>query len=183
MRAANEALLRFGGLAGLAGASVDELAQLGGVGRARSLALASALELGRRAAAAWPVDRWQVRTPADVAQRLVPQMGRLEQEELRVIVLNTKNTVLGSATVYVGNLAGSLVRVGEVFRDAVRRNAAAVMVVHNHPSGDPAPSPEDLRITHELAAAGRLLDIVLLDHLIIGHDRWISLRAMGVVGA
>jgi DNA repair protein RadC len=84
-------------------------------------------------------------------------------------------------TVYVGNLAGSPVRVGEVFRDAVRRQAAALVVVHNHPSGDPSPSPEDLRITRELADAGRLLDIELVDHLVIGHGEWVSLRALGVL--
>ena len=145
--------------------------------------LAAALELGRRSAAAWPAGRWQVRTPADVADRLVPQMGRLDREELRVILLNTRNVVVAASTVYIGNVAGSLVRVAEVFRDAVRRNAPGVMVVHNHPSGDPAPSPEDLRITRELVEAGRLLDIALLDHLIIGHDRWISLRALGAVAA
>jgi DNA repair protein RadC len=84
--------------------------------------------------------------------------------------------------VYRGNLAGSSVRVGEVYRDAVRACAAAVIVAHNHPSGDPSPSGEDLRITAELAEAGRLLDIELLDHLVIGRGRWTSLRALGAVG-
>ena len=180
---AHEALLVLGGLPGLAGASLEELGQLRGIGTARSTALAAALELGRRSAAAWPSDRWQVRTPADVAERLIPHMGRLDREELRVIVLNTRNVVVAVSTVYVGNVAGSLVRVAEVFRDAVRRNAPSVMVVHNHPSGDPAPSAEDLRITRELVDAGRLLDIALLDHLVIGHDRWVSLRALGAVAA
>ena len=124
---------------------------------------------------------WIVRAPGDVAQRLLPEMGRLEREELRVAVLNTKNVVTALTTLYVGNLAGSAIRVGEVFRDAVRRNAAAVLVVHNHPSGDPTPSGEDLRITAELAQAGRLLDIELLDHVVVGRDRWVSLRAAGAV--
>ena len=179
---AHDALLALGGLAGLAGAGVDELAELPGLGTSRASTVAAALELGRRALAAWPEDRWQVRTPADVAVRLVPEMGRLEREELRVVLLNTKNVVLACITVYVGNVAGSFVRVGEVFRDAVRRHAASIMVVHNHPSGDPAPSAEDVRITRELFDAGRLLDIALLDHLIIGHDRWVSLRAVGALG-
>jgi len=152
-----------------------------GVGSRRAAVLASALELGRRVAVRWPVDGWRVRTPADVAERLIPEMGHLEREELRVCLLNTRNVVLAKATVYVGNLAGSPVRVGEVYREAVRRQAAAVIVVHNHPSGDPSPSGDDLRITADLAHAGRLLDIELLDHLVIGHDRWVSLRAAGAL--
>jgi DNA repair protein RadC len=97
------------------------------------------------------------------------------------VLLNTKNMVTGMVTVYSGNLAGSPVRVGEVFREAVRRQSAAMVVAHNHPSGDPSPSAEDLRITRELAEAGRLLDIELLDHLVIGHGRWVSLRSLGAL--
>jgi DNA repair protein RadC len=124
---------------------------------------------------------WTVRTPGDAAEPLLDAMGSLEREELRVLLLDTKNVVLAERTVYRGNLAGSSVRVGEVYRDAVRRCAAAVVVAHNHPSGDPSPSGEDLRITSELAEAGRLLDIELLDHLIIGRGRWASLRAIGAL--
>jgi DNA repair protein RadC len=107
-------------------------------------------------------------------------MGRLEREELRVVLLNTKNVVLRIETVYQGNVSASLVRVGELFRDAVRLNAAGLILVHNHPSGDPTPSPDDLHLTAEALAAGRLLDIDVLDHLVIGHDAWISLRDRGV---
>jgi len=107
-------------------------------------------------------------------------MGRLEREELRVVLLNTKNVVLRVATVYQGNVSSSLVRVGELFRDAVRLNAASVILAHNHPSGDPTPSPDDLHLTSEALAAGRLLDIALLDHLVIGHDAFVSLRDRGV---
>ena len=171
-------LAECGGLAGLTIADLSDLAPLG---RRRAAAVLAAVELGRRTAGAWPEGRWQIRTPADLAERLVPQMGHLEREELRVLLLNTKNAVIAMVTVYGGNLAGSSVRVGEVFRDAVRRQAAGLVVAHNHPSGDPSPSPEDLRITGELAAAGRLLDIELLDHLVIGHGRWVSLRALGAV--
>lgn len=166
------------GLAGLTGADLAELLSLGS---RRAGTVVAALELGRRAAGAWPDGRWQVRTPADLAERLLPLMGHLEREELRVLLLNTKNAVTAMLTVYAGNLAGSSVRVGEVFRDAVRRQAAALVVAHNHPSGDPSPSAEDLRITGELADAGRLLDIELLDHLVIGHGRWVSLRSLGAL--
>jgi DNA repair protein RadC len=152
-----------------------------GIGRRRAASVVAAFEIGRRAAVRWPARGWQVRTPADVAERLLPEMGHLDREEMLVCLLNTRNVVLGRSTVYVGNLAGSPVRIGEVYREAIRRQAAAVIVAHNHPSGDPSPSGDDLRITADLADAGRLLDIELLDHLVIGHDRWVSLRAAGAL--
>jgi len=121
-----------------------------------------------------------VRAPRDVADRLMPEMALLEREELRVLLLNTKNCVLRVSTVYVGNVSASLVRVGELFRDAVRLDAAGIVLVHNHPSGDPTPSPDDLHLTAEAIAAGRLLDVDVLDHVVIGHDTWVSLRDRGV---
>jgi DNA repair protein RadC len=166
---------------GLVGLARAELVDLLPIGPRRAATLVAALELGRRVATAWPAEGWRIRSPADLAERLLPAMGHLAREELRAVLLNTKNAVTGMVTVYAGNLAGSPVRVGEVFRDAVRRQAAGLVVVHNHPSGDPAPSPEDLRITRELAEAGRLLDIELVDHLVIGHGRWVSLRALGAL--
>jgi len=166
---------------GLAGLATVGFAELLPVGQRRAASLLAAIELGRRIATAWPAAGWKIRTPADLAERLMPAMGHLEREELRSVLVNTKNAVTGMVTIYAGNLSGSSVRVGEVFRDAVRRQAAALVVVHNHPSGDPSPSAEDLRITRELAEAGRLLDIELLDHLVIGHGRWVSLRALGAL--
>lgn len=181
LAACGRLLLEAGGLAGVATLEPAELTGVHRIPARRAGALAAAFELGRRvagSAAARP--GWRVRSPADVGERLLPSMGQLEREELRVLLLNTKNTVTGSVTVYAGNLAGSSVRVGEVFRDAVRRQAAAIVVVHNHPSGDPSPSAEDLRITAELAEAGRLLDIELLDHVVVGSQGWVSLRALGL---
>jgi DNA repair protein RadC len=177
---AAEALARHDGIAGLSTASELELAEVPGIGPARAAQLVAAFELGRRLMADWPVERWTIRSPGDVADRLVLQMGRLEREELRVLLLNTKNAVIRAATVYQGNVSASLVRVGELFRDAVRHNASGLILVHNHPSGDPTPSPDDLHLTAEALAAGRLLDIDLLDHLVIGHDAWVSLRDRGV---
>jgi DNA repair protein RadC len=167
-----------GSLAGLARAAPHDLPAMSS---RRVVRLLAAIELGRRVASAWPAEGWRIRAPADLAERLIPAMGHLEREELRSVLLNTKNTVTGMVTVYRGNLAGSSVRIGEVFREAVRRQSAAMVVVHNHPSGDPSPSAEDLRITRELADAGRLLDIELLDHLVMGHGRWVSLRALGAL--
>jgi DNA repair protein RadC len=177
---ATEALTRHDGLTGLARAGDLELQAIPGVGAAKAAQLAAAFELGRRLLADWPASNWTIRSPRDIADRLVLQMGRLEREELRVVVLNTKNVVLRVATIYQGNVASSLVRIGELFRDAVRLNAASLILVHNHPSGDPTPSPDDLHLTAEALAAGRLLDIQLLDHLIVGHDAYVSLRDRGI---
>jgi len=177
---ATDALLRFDGLAGLSRADALELGTVAGVGPARAAQLQAAFELGRRLLADWPVGRWTIRSPRDLADRLVLQMGRLEREELRVVLLNTKNVVLRVTTAYQGNVSASLVRVGELFRDAVRLDASGVILVHNHPSGDPTPSPDDLHLTAEALAAGRLLDIDVLDHLVVGHDAWVSLRDRGV---
>jgi DNA repair protein RadC len=180
---ARELLQRCGGLAPLSAMDVVELVSDHGLSPLAARSLAAQFELGRRLAASRAEPGWRIRAPADVAERLVPAMRHLEHEELRVLLLNTKNVVTAAATVYAGNLAGSSVRVGEVFRLAVRRQAAAIVVVHNHPSGDPTPSADDLRITAELAEAGRLLDIELLDHVVVAADGWVSLRAMGAAGA
>ena len=180
-RTARRLLDRFGSLAEVCRADPIEL-RVAGVASGIAVRPVAALELARRVARHAPADRWLVRTPADAADPLLDAMGALEREELRVLLLDTKNVVMAERTVYRGNLAGSSVRVGEVFRDAVRRCAAAIVVAHNHPSGDPSPSGEDLRITAELAEAGRLLDIELLDHIVIGRGRWTSLRAIGAVG-
>jgi DNA repair protein RadC len=177
---AEDALAAHDGLTGLARATDLELAGLAGVGTARAAQLVAAFELGRRLLADWPSGRWSIRGPRDVADRLILQMGRLEREELRVVILDTKNHVLRVATVYQGNVSSSLVRVGELYRDAVRLNAAGIILVHNHPSGDPTPSPDDLHLTAEALAAGRMLDIQLLDHLVIGHDAYISMRDRGI---
>jgi DNA repair protein RadC len=173
-------LRRHEGLIGLARAADGELEAVPGVGPVRAAQLSAAFELGRRVVADWPQDRWTVRSPRDVGERLVPQMGYLEREELRVVLLNTRNVVLRQVTVYQGNVSSSLVRISELFRDAVRLSATGVILAHNHPSGDATPSPDDLRLTAEALAAGRLLDIQLLDHLIVAGDGFVSLRDRGV---
>jgi DNA repair protein RadC len=177
---AEHALVEHAGLAGLARASGPELDALPGVGPARAAQLAAAFELGRRALADWPARRWTVRAPRDVAERLLPHMGHLEREEMRVVLMDSRNAVLACETVYRGNVSAALVRVGELFRDAVRLHAAGLILVHNHPSGDPTPSPDDLHLTAEAVAAGRLLDVAVLDHLVLGHDAFVSLRDRGV---
>ncbi|HTS14144.1 MAG TPA: DNA repair protein RadC [Candidatus Sulfotelmatobacter sp.] len=177
---AAEVLATVGSLSRLAAASPPELEAVPGIGAARAAQLTAAFELGRRLLADWPAGRLTVRAPRDLADRLILQMGRLEREELRVVLLNTRNAVLAIETVYRGNVSTALVRVGELFRDAVRQHAAGVILVHNHPSGDPAPSPDDLHLTAEAVTAGRLLDLPVLDHLIIGHEAYVSLRDRGI---
>ena len=177
---AERVLARFAGVGALARASDGELTALPGLGPAKAARLAAAFELGRRSVVDWPAGRWTIRAPRDVADRLLVELGRLEREELRVLSLNAKNVVQRMSTVYVGNVSASLVRVGELFRDAVRLDASGLVLVHNHPSGDPTPSPEDLHLTAEAIAAGRLLDVDVLDHVIVGHDAWVSLRDRGV---
>jgi len=137
------------------------------------------LALCRTIAEKQPVEK--VQGPDDLALNLCAQMGTLEQEELWVVLLNTRNEVLRIAKVYKGSLNTSLVRVGELFREAIRENAAAVIVAHNHPSGDPTPSPEDMAVTRAIVEAGKLLDIEVLDHIITGKTRWVSLKAMGMM--
>ncbi len=165
-----------GGVLGLSRTPLSALAQVRGIGPAKGVAIVAALELGRRLLLVEATAQLQIRSPQDVASILQLEMGLLEQEHLRVVLLNTKNHVLGIRDVYKGSLNTSLIRVGEVFRDAVKENCAAIVVAHNHPSGDPTPSPEDIRVTRELVAAGRLLDIEVLDHLVIGRNKHVSLR-------
>jgi DNA repair protein RadC len=177
---AQRLLSRYGGLPGLARASFAELEAEKGLGQAKTAQLKAALELGRRMLLVSPEDRFVVRSPADVAQFLMAEMAHLEQEHFRVLYLDTRNRLLGVETLYVGSLNVSHVRVGEVFRDAVKRNCAAIIVAHNHPSGDPTPSPEDVEVTRRLVEAGKMLDIEVLDHLIIGQQRFVSLRERGL---
>jgi DNA repair protein RadC len=123
---------------------------------------------------------WSIRAPGDVYQHLGVDMAALEREELRVLLLNAKNLVLRVVTAYQGNVSASLVRVGELYREAVRADASGIVLVHNHPSGDATPSPDDLHLTAEALAAGRLLDIHLLDHIVIASGGYVSLRDRGV---
>ena len=121
-----------------------------------------------------------IRSPTDCAQLLMSEMAHLEQEHLRTILLNTRNGVIAVITVYIGTLNSSHIRTAEVFREAIRHNAASMIVVHNHPSGDPTPSPEDVEVTRLLIAAGHTINIEIMDHLIIGQQRFVSLREHGL---
>lgn len=173
-------LAEHGGLRGLMQMEVGELARVRGLGEAKAIRLKASLELGRRLAALSPDQRPQITSPDDVSALLGIEMAALTQEQLRVVLLDTKHRVLAVRTVYQGSVNQAQVRVAEVFRDAIRHTAVAIVAVHNHPSGDPTPSAADVSLTTELCRAGALLDIELLDHLIIGQGKWQSLRRLGL---
>ena len=176
VRLAERLLAHFGGLPGLYRASFNELRNQHGLGEAKAAQLQAALELGKRLLSMSPEDRASVRSPQDVANLVQGEMALLEQEHLRVVLLNTRNQVLGVPELYRGSVNSAQVRVAEVLRPAVRENCPALVVVHNHPSGDPTPSGQDIALTKELVAAGKLLDIEVLDHIVIGRGRFVSLK-------
>ncbi|MCB0199901.1 MAG: DNA repair protein RadC [Caldilineae bacterium] len=180
VRVAERLLARFEGLPGLAQATVSELCQEKGIGQAKAVQIKAALELGRRLLVTAPHERPQMRSPADAANLLMAEMSLLPQEHLRTVLLDTRNRVLSIPTIYVGSLNTAQVRVGEMFREAIRANCAGMIVVHNHPSGDPTPSPEDVQVTRMIVEAGSLLNIDVLDHLIIGRQRFVSLKERGL---
>ncbi|OIQ08613.1 hypothetical protein MOOR_17600 [Moorella thermoacetica] len=163
------------GLQFLAGATLEELQQQKGIGLAKAAELKAALELGRRLAA-FTLSRTVIRNPRDVAGLLLDEMRYLDRENFRTVSLNTKNQVLGIDNVSVGSLNSSLAHPREVFKDPIRRSAAAIILAHNHPSGDPTPSQEDIMVTRRLVESGHILGIEVLDHLIIGDGRFISLK-------
>jgi DNA repair protein RadC len=159
----------------LARAGKAQLLQVHGIGEAQAGRLLAVLELCRRLQAPPADDRPRITSPADAASLLVPRLRDLEQEELHVILLDTRNRVLDIRAVYRGSLNTSMVRIAEIFRPAIEAPAAAIVVAHNHPSSDPSPSPEDVNVTRQIVQAGKLLDIDCLDHLIIGHT-YVSLK-------
>jgi DNA repair protein RadC len=178
---ADDLLRQFNGLSGLARADLNDLQRVHGVGLVKAIEIRAALELGKRLIMSAPdQQRPQIKTPADAAQLLMLDMGMLEQEEVRTLLLDTRNKVVAIPMIYRGSLNAASMRVGEVFKEAIRANCAAVIVAHNHPSGDPAPSAEDVRVTRSLVQAGKLLDIDVLDHIVIAQNRYVSLKERGL---
>lgn len=173
-------LQTFSGISGIHRASFEELSNQKGVKLAKAAQIKAAIELGRRLVMESPEERPIVHNPADAAELVQYEMSALEQEELRVLLLDTRNRVQHIETVYRGSVNSSQVRVAELFKAAIRRNAANLIVIHNHPSGDPTPSPDDVAITRAILQAGELLDIKLLDHIIIGSGRFVSLKERGL---
>jgi len=173
-------LQEFGGLRGLHRAPFTDLMDQHGMGEAKASQIKAAIELGRRLTLEAPEEKPAINSPADAAALLQYEMSALEQEHLRVMLLDRRNRVLEVVEVYKGSVNSSQVRVGELFKDAIRANASAVIVAHNHPSGDPTPSPDDVAVTRAIVQAGKLLDIDVLDHLVIGSGKWTSLKERGL---
>lgn len=167
-----------GGLRGLAAADLATLGNAHGVGPAKASTIAAAFELGRRAAIEEGGARPTVTSPQDIARLLHAEMELLQQEELRLLILDTKHHVLAAPVLYRGTVSAAGARVAELFREAVRLNASKIALAHNHPSGDPSPSPDDVTFTREAVEAGALLEVPVLDHLVFGHGpgRWVSMR-------
>ena len=177
---AQRILDELGGLAGIQRASISEMCEIHGLGQAKAAQIKAAIELGSRLAREQAEERGSINSPADAAALLQLEMQGLTQEVLKVMLLDTRNKLLGIETVYKGSLNLSLVRVGELFRTAIQKSAASLILAHNHPSGDPTPSPEDVVLTRSVVQAGKLLDIEVLDHLVIGSARFISMKEKGL---
>jgi DNA repair protein RadC len=169
-----------GGLRGLADVTIEQLSQIRGVGVVKAIEIRAAVELGKRISAFTHSARPVIRCPADVCQLVMSELRHETREHFKVLLLDTRNQVTRVNTVSVGTLTESIVHPREVFREAIRHSAAALIAVHNHPSGDPTPSPEDIQVTKRLDEAGRLVGIDLLDHVIVGDGRYISLKEKGL---
>jgi len=176
---ANDLLAAHGGIHGLARSAPDELARVAGIGRARAAQVVAALELGRRTLARSPTARLRVGNPREAAAYLLPRFGSRPTEQFGVVLLDSKHRVTRTTILSSGTLNTSIVEPREVFREAALGSAAAIIVFHNHPSGDPTPSPEDVELTRRLASAGELMGIDVVDHIVLGESRYCSFKEMG----
>ncbi|MEH7379788.1 DNA repair protein RadC [Bacillus sp. JJ1533] len=177
----NRLLHHFEGLRLLKDASVEEITSIKGIGKAKAVLIMAAIELGRRIGKLQYEDRYVIRSPEDGAKYVMEDMRFLTQEHFVCLYLNTKNQVIHRQTIFIGSLNASIVHPREVYKEAFRRSAASIICIHNHPSGDPAPSREDIEVTKRLVECGRIIGIELLDHLIIGEHKYVSLKEKGYV--
>ncbi len=176
---AQRILMQSGGLRGLADSGVEELVEIKGVGPAKAVQLRAAIELGRRMVASRLTESVVIRSPRDAAELLTEQLRYLQKEHFVCLFLNTKNVVIAQETLSIGSLNASIVHPREVFRAAIKYSSASIVCAHNHPSGDPAPSPEDIAITKRLVESGQIVGIDVLDHIVVGDGRFVSLKEQG----
>lgn len=172
-------LKQFDGLRLLRDASVEELKEVRGIGDAKAVLLLAAFELGKRVHRLQFNDRFTIKSPSDCAEYMMDELRFLQQEHFVCLFLNTKNHIIHRQTIFVGGLNSSLVHPREIFKEAIRRSAASIICLHNHPSGDPTPSREDIEVTDRLIECGKIMGIEILDHIIIGENRFVSLKEKG----
>lgn len=179
---AQELMERYGGLDGIEEAGIDGLLGFGGLGRAGIVRLKAAFELGKRSVTRERENRiTKVRSPGDVAELMIPELKGLDREHFKAVLLDTKNGIIRIVTVAVGSLNAALVHPREIFKAAVKASAAGIIMVHNHPTGNPEPSNEDADLTLRFARCGELMGIELIDHIIIGGGRFVSMRERDLI--
>ncbi|OJH17504.1 hypothetical protein BLX88_18820 [Bacillus obstructivus] len=176
---ANRVLQAFDGLRLLKEASLEEIMKIKGIGFAKAVQILATIEIGRRIGNLTYNDRYIIRSPEDAANYVMNDMRFLSQEHFVCIYLSTKNQVIHQQTIFIGSLNASIVHPREVFKEAFRRSAASIICIHNHPSGDPGPSREDIEVTKRLVECGKIIGIEILDHLIIGDKKFVSLKEKG----
>lgn len=179
LQLSNRLLTNFEGLRLLKDATLEEMTEIKGIGQAKAIQVLAAVEIGRRITNLNYTDRYVIRSPEDGANYVMNDMRFLSQEHFVCLYLNTKNQVLHKQTIFIGSLNASIVHPREVFREALKRSAASIICLHNHPSGDPAPSREDIEVTKRLVECGKMIGIDVLDHLIIGENKFVSLKEKG----
>lgn len=179
LQLAERLITHFDGLRLLKDASIEEMTTINGIGEAKAIQFLAAVEIGRRVNNLCYSDRYVIRSPEDCANYCMNDMRFLTQEHFVCLYLNTKNQVLHKQTVFIGSLNASIVHPREVFKEAFRRSAASIICLHNHPSGDPTPSKEDIDVTKRLLECGKIIGIDVLDHLIIGEKKYVSLKEKG----
>jgi DNA repair protein RadC len=179
LQLAQRLIKEFQGLRMLMNASLEELTKIKGVGEAKAIQLLAAIELGKRIANMKNEERYVIRSPEDGANYVMEEMRFLTQEHFVCLFLNTKNEVIHKQTIFIGSLNASIVHPRELFKEAFRRSAASMICLHNHPSGNPEPSREDIEVTRRLVECGRILGVDVLDHIIIGDKRYVSLKEKG----
>ncbi|WP_182501881.1 RadC family protein [Peribacillus huizhouensis] len=179
LQLANRLISTFEGLRMLIDASIDEITAIKGIGEAKAIQILAAVELGKRITQLNYPDRYVIRSPEDGAKYCMEEMRFLTQEHFITLYLNTKNQVIHKQTIFIGSLNASIVHPREVYKEAFRRSAASIICLHNHPSGDPSPSREDIEVTKRLVECGKIIGIELLDHIIIGEHKFVSLKEKG----
>ncbi len=181
LQLSNRLLNKFDGLRLLKDASLTEITEVNGIGAAKAVQVLAAVEIGRRISNLVFEERYAIRSPEDAANYVMNDMRFLSQEHFVCLYLNTKNQILSKQTIFIGSLNASIVHPREVYKEAFRQSAASIICLHNHPSGDPAPSREDIDVTKRLAECGKIIGIEILDHIIIGEKKFVSLKEKGYI--